>query len=249
MTHMPAAGELLALWEDGLSLSPTGRAMLLLTAMFPDRTRDELTIMTIGQRDAELLRFRQALWGPGMLALAACPACREQLELTLDTGEMLSESHSAESGEISMNFADFNLTLRVPTVQDLLEVETQADAENARWLLLDCCLVHLQRADTPAAEPAGSDALPAEVVEAIARRMAEADPLADVQLNLTCPSCRHRWSASFDIISFLWTEMEAWAARILTEVHILAQAYSWSESEILSLSSMRRQFYLNMVGA
>jgi hypothetical protein len=90
--------------------------------------------------------------------------------------------------------------------------------------------------------------LPAEVVSGIAESMAQADPLADIQLKIDCPSCRHRWRAAFDIVSFLWTEIEAWAGRMLSEVHTLARAYGWREAEILALSATRRQFYLEMVG-
>ena len=79
--------------------------------------------------------------------------------------------------------------------------------------------------------------------------MAEADPLADIQLDLTCPSCERRWRAVFDIVSFLWTEIEVWAWRTLSDVHTLARAYGWSERDILTLSPTRRQFYLEMVGA
>ena len=53
----------------------------------------------------------------------------------------------------------------------------------------------------------------------------------------------------FDIVSFFWTELEVWVARVLSDVHTLAQAYGWSEHDILSLSLTRRQCYLEIVGA
>jgi hypothetical protein len=76
--------------------------------------------------------------------------------------------------------------------------------------------------------------------------MAEADPQADVQLNLSCPQCAAAWSAPFDIEAFLWTEIAAWAGRTLQEVHGLARAYGWREQDILSLSATRRRIYLEM---
>ena len=36
-------------------------------------------------------------------------------------------------------------------------------------------------------------------------------------------------------------------ARLMAEVHLLAQAYGWSEAETLSLSRWRRRVYLGMV--
>jgi hypothetical protein len=54
---------------------------------------------------------------------------------------------------------------------------------------------------------------------------------------------------AFDIASYFWDEINAWANRILREVHILASRYGWSERDILALSPWRRQFYLDMVNA
>ncbi|HXI74354.1 MAG TPA: hypothetical protein VNG94_02120, partial [Pyrinomonadaceae bacterium] len=85
------------------------------------------------------------------------------------------------------------------------------------------------------------------VTDAVAKRMAEADPQADLRLDLSCPACGHRWQALFDIDSFFWSEINAWAQRVLTEVHALASAYGWRERDILDLSPRRRQFYLGLV--
>ena len=120
-----------------------------------------------------------------------------------------------------------------------------ANPEACRALLLQRCVLSARQGDFTVA----SDQLPAEVIAALGERMAEADPLADIQLALTCPSCEHDWLATFDIVSFLWTEIEIWARRILTDVHTLARAYGWRERDILNISPMRRQFYLEMVGA
>jgi hypothetical protein len=93
----------------------------------------------------------------------------------------------------------------------------------------------------------GADELPDAVTEAIAEAMAGADPQADVQVALTCPACARRWDAVFDVAEFLWREIDAWAKRVLDEVHILASAYGWSEGEILSMSAARRERYVSMV--
>mgnify|MGYP003381458898 FL=1 len=62
-----------------------------------------------------------------------------------------------------------------------------------------------------------------------------------------CPSCDHRWSALFDIVSFFWREIDDWARRTLREVHSLGRAYGWSEADILTLSAWRRRAYLEMI--
>lgn len=240
----PTASELLNVWEDGLSGTPARRALLLLTAMHPGAAWDALAGLSIGQRDAELLRLRDTLWGPRMAATAACPACRERLDLTLDIREMLSRSNPMEAGEISLTFGEFRMVFHIPTSQDLMAAEGEDNVEAARLLILDRCLLSAQKAG----DAVSSLQLPAEVIAGVAESMAQADPLADIQLNIDCPACRHKWRAAFDIVSFLWTEIEAWAGRILSEVHTLARAYGWREAEILALSAARRQFYLEMVG-
>jgi hypothetical protein len=77
--------------------------------------------------------------------------------------------------------------------------------------------------------------------------MAEADPGAWIELALGCPGCGEEWSAPFDIVSFLWAEVEARARELLEEVHALASAYGWGEGEVLALSPERREAYLELV--
>ena len=84
-------------------------------------------------------------------------------------------------------------------------------------------------------------------MDRVAEAMAQVDSQADVQLDLVCPSCGHQWQATFDIVSFFWSEINAWAYRVLHEVHTLASAYGWREADILALDPGRRQFYLQLV--
>jgi hypothetical protein len=237
--------ELLKVWEAGFGQAPAQRALALLAAVCPESTRDALAALSIGQRDAKLLTLRQGLWGPQMEAVVVCPGCREKLELHLDAQEMLSASPGNHTGEISLSVENFNVIFRLPTSLDLLDQSGQRATEDVPALLFERCVLSAQQGE----DPVSSDKLPAEVVAEVIKSMAEADPLADVQLGLVCPSCDHQWHAIFDIVSFIWTEIEVWAWRILSDVHTLARAYGWSEKEILTISPTRRQFYLEMVGA
>jgi hypothetical protein len=87
-----------------------------------------------------------------------------------------------------------------------------------------------------------------ETMAAIEAWMSDADPQADVELALACPSCGHQWPAAFDIASFLWKELHVWALRTLREVHTLARSYGWREDDVLALSGTRRQLYLELCG-
>jgi hypothetical protein len=243
------AAELLNVWEDGRPSTSTRRALLLLAAMYPGASRDTIASLSIGRRDAELLRLREALWGPRMAAIATCPACRERLELTLDTRDLLAKADETEASELSLTEGDCRVRFRIPTTEDLMAAEAEEDADSARLLILERCLLSAVGMGEQAGVVLDPMLLPAEVVSGIAALMAEADPLANIQLKIECPSCEHGWRAAFDIVSFLWSEIGAWAGRILSEVHTLARAYGWREAEILGLSATRRQFYLEMVGS
>jgi hypothetical protein len=96
--------------------------------------------------------------------------------------------------------------------------------------------------------PAVVSALPEHVVASISDCMAQADPQTDVQLDLTCPACGSSWRAPFDIVSYFWSEVNAWAERLLREVHTLAATYGWFEADILAMSPARRRRYLEMIG-
>jgi hypothetical protein len=85
------------------------------------------------------------------------------------------------------------------------------------------------------------------VLARIPALLADGDPLAEVILDMRCAACGHSWSLLFDIASFFWAEIEALAARLMTEVDALARAYGWREADILAMDGARRAAYLDMV--
>jgi hypothetical protein len=89
--------------------------------------------------------------------------------------------------------------------------------------------------------------LPEHVAAMIAARMEQADPQANIQLSLLCPTCRHESQVTFDVVTYFWNEINTWARGVLRDIHRLASAYGWRESDILALSPWRRQFYLDML--
>jgi len=239
-----SAQELLDVWERGLARAPAQRALELLAAACPETPPDSLAALTIGQRDAKLLTLREWAFGARMTGVAVCPACGRRLELPFNAAEMRSGSQAPES-EVSVSAAGYDVRFRPPNGEDAIAAAGLADIGGGRRLILQRCLLSAHYNG----EPVDGDRLPPEVVETVAQRMSEADPLADIQVVVACPYCRHGWRAVFDVVSFFWTEIEAWAWRMLSDVHTLAAAYGWREPDILTLSPVRRQFYLEMVGA
>ena len=238
----PLPVELLALWERAGAQSLLGQGLLLLTAWLRQPV-EEIARLTIGQRDFALLNLRAALFGPEMAGLTACPACKEEVEVRVNADELASVPWN-EGGEPFMVVRDgYEASFRLPTSRDLAALPADAEPRSNRQRLLESCLLGVRRAGVEIP----SQQLTETLILSITDRMAEADPLADIQLRAQCPKCHHRWEVPLDIVSFLWSEISAWAQRSLTEVHLLASAYGWSEHDILGLSPARRQFYLKLV--
>lgn len=242
------AAELLAVWERGYSLPPTERALALVAAASPETPPDELAALPVGRRDAALLRLRAWTFGPEITATADCPACGERVELTAAVDELLVADPLGPRPEpaapITLSAGGCSLVLRPLDSRDLASLPATADLDERRRELLRRAVLDARTGG----EPLDPGRLAPEVVEAAMNRLAEADPQADVEFALACPGCGHGWVAGFDITDFFWREIEAWALRIVREVHTLASAYGWAEREILALSAWRRSAYLQLVG-
>ena len=240
------ASELLDVWERGRLQPHHRRALLLLAAACPESRPEELAGLSIGRRDARLLSLRERLFGPCLASITACPACGERLELGFEVSDILIQTEEEPPSRLMLEMDGYEILFRLPDTTDLAALEmTGVSRQAIRSLMLNRCL---SEARYNGMEQKVEE-LPKAIVEEVMERMSVADPQADVKLNLECPSCRNRWLAPFDILSFFWSEVETWARRLLREVHLLARAYGWSEAEILAMSALRRQSYLEMLGA
>jgi hypothetical protein len=235
--------ELLRAWEGGSGQTLVERALLLLAHACPDESPDDLAALPIGRRDGRLLTLREWAFGQQVICVAPCPACDEPLEASFSIEDVRAEEGPPET-EMSLEAEGYEVVFRLPDSADLAALPALGDGGADGHHLLDRCVLSARRAGKR--RPVSR--LPAKVLDAVVRRMAEADPQADMQTALSCPACDHSWQAPFDIVSFFWTEIETWACRVLHDVHVLASAYGWREADILALSPWRRQLYLEMVG-
>lgn len=230
--------KILVVSEAGRQQHELDRALTLLGAATPELTRDELAGLTIGERDARLLRLRTLMFGPTATGFAQCPQCADRVEFPIDTAallhpkELAAVPHEIEVGGTRVRF-------RLPTSRDLAAVVAAPDASHALREMIARCVIELN----PPNE------LPDDIVEALSRAMLEADPQAEITLAFSCPVCGHAWEMLFDIVHFFWNEIADQARRVLREIDALARAYGWNEHEILSLSPCRRQSYLELVVA
>ena len=269
-----SASELLNIWEWGRTQPSWSRALRLLATACPETTVDMLSKLSIGQRDTLLLTLRERTFGSQLVSLAVCPSCGERLELDFPVGDIRVTPPAEPVEMLVLNVADYEISFRLPNSLDLMaicassytEAEREAHATpmqqrlskghatanasashehlaNAQEILIGRCLLKA----ACKGEELAVHQLPPNLLDVVVEQIAQADPQADVQLALTCSACGHQWISLFDIVSFFWSEINAWVTRILREVHTLASAYGWREADILAMSPRRRQLYLEMV--
>ncbi|MFJ2669865.1 hypothetical protein [Streptomyces sp. NPDC087525] len=237
--------ELLATWESGLAQHDAGRSLLLHRAARPGAGTDELLSMPVGAREADLFALRRALFGERMQVRVECASCGEAMEFDLDATVLGVRGRTAD-GPLRVAEDDWVVEFRLPTVADLAAAGSAPDAAEARRLLVARCAVSAVRGGETVPPERLAELLPADLQRRLAETAAEADPAADVTLNVSCPECGGITPAELDITSYLWTELDTWARDLLLDVHLLASAYGWSEPEILALSPLRRRYYLEL---
>ena len=239
-----SAADILAVWAIGRRQHSPERAFTMLAAAWPESRREDLATLSIGDRDARLLAMRAQVFGTQLKSHAACPHCARETELSLNVSEILA-SPTPDARELAVVVGEFAVRFRLPNSLDVAEAAAARDVNAVRAALLARCILDAEKSD----QKISVEQLPDAVIETVAARMSEVDPHADVTFEITCPNCGHCWSTLFDIVSFFWAEIEARAIRLLHEVHTLASAYGWREADILALSPLHRQCYLEMVGA
>lgn len=239
---MPAltARALLETWEQAIALPPYGRALRMWQSL-SNQSDDDTKDATVGQCDRGLIAIYRGLFGNELTCRANCPECNEDHELDLKLA-MFDIPHPVE-GIRKIRIGGATLHWRFPRAQALGNlVMARKSSTEIRKQLIQECVAEVRKGKKQLA----FEAWPSELTSKLATVMSEADPLLDPRVSITCTACGHLWSVCFDIASFLWNEIDLVARRLMNEVHRLAMAYGWSESQILEMTAARRAAYLQM---
>lgn len=226
----------LSIWEQGIRRHPIDRALLLFALARPDLSAESLADRPLGDCNAALLKFQRESFRSRMSAWVECLACGDRMEFDLDSAQLPApRSDNSDAMQID------GITFKLPTSRHLSQLALlDIDPDKAaRQLFLTCAL---DMKSLPNDEPALM-----ALLEQVETAMEEADPWAHIALDLQCPSCGDEDMAEFDIARFLWNELEIHTQRLLNDIHMLAQAYGWTEAEILRLSDSRRAAYLTRI--
>jgi hypothetical protein len=221
--------ELLAVWERGHRREGLARA-LLLAAESAEVGEADAAGLCVGERNAAILRLRNGNFGPDLRGHIDCPRCAEQLEFSFDSAAALARMHAPEKTE----FSSGEFRFRLPTGRDLAAVADAADfAAAARLLVRRCCLDELDAAEC-------TD----DLLSDVGQKMEELDAGADLRFGFACSACGHSWVEHLDLAAWCWAEIELRAQRLFDQIHRIAGAYGWTESQILALGEARRRAYL-----
>lgn len=234
---------LMDLRDDFESLARPWRELAVLGACC-DEPLVDLARLPLGERDCLLLRVRRHLFGRRVDADRRCHACGERLDISFDVDDLLGATEIKRAEDtvrsdvhrptaVEFEAAGMTLRLRAPDTGDVAAAVAAPDPE----------LAVLMRCIDPANDAVLQDS---RVREAIAVRLAEIDPGAEIALSSTCPQCGAPSETIFDPAGFLIAEITAYTDRLIDQVDQLARVYGWTEADILALGARRRHRYLEL---
>lgn len=191
--------------------------------------------LLVGDRDFLMLRLRAATLGDRVQAVLPCPSCNERMDVEFSVSDVPVEVRPQTASAYSLNLGSRAVRFRLPSGEDQEAVLGMDLASASDELLRRCLLEDLQ---SPLAE---------KEREAVAAEMERLAPRVELELDLTCPECGHRFAVPFDTTAFFFEEMRGSHGQLLKEFHTLAFYYHWSERDILSLERDRRRAYLGLL--
>lgn len=217
--------------------------------------------LLIGDRDYLMLRLRQLTFGAAVDAVVHCgnPLCGKPMDIQFRLEDVPIHTVPASQRELSMELSAAAVQLegdrpqpptvefRLPTGadQEALAAMAAVDAAQAADHLLARCVRRLgELTDVDAEVIAG---LPTPARAEIEAAIESHAPQVDIELETTCPVCSVPTSATFDVVSLLFTEVRAAQHALEREVHVLASHYHWSERDICTMTRAKRRRYLTLL--
>ncbi len=202
---------------------------------------------TVSERLQGLLAVANASIGASTAAVAVCSNadCREQVELQLGLSSFADEEPANEFDWLSPEGE--KISCRLPTGQDQLAWQNHAQAgqdaqDNDESWLAKRLIEDTTKQPTPMQ-------LPDTWIESLGIALNTVDPLTALDIDVSCPFCHQSLRVDVDLEQLLIEGLRLQQRRLIEQIHRLASSYHWSESDIASLPSWRRERYLARVAA
>jgi len=200
------------------------RAAVALLARLLDECAYDALALAASDRDALLAAVHRQCWGDRIVSTLTCSACATRFDLSFELS-VVQRHLAANDGVWRSDGArvvdDEGRAFEVPIARD--ELDAAELAPRAAVALL-----------ATRAGAGGDDERAAAALEAAA-------PIVDLDLAARCVDCGHEQLAHFDLQSFVLQRLLNERAALLSEIHLLACAYSWSLREILGLARSTRR--------
>ncbi len=186
-----------------------------------------------------LLLIRQTVFGDQVRAETRCEVstCGAAIDVNFSIDGYLAHHRprqprnvaaDAEAGWYRLRGSEARF--RLPLVADRLAVH--GATHPARELARRCM------------QPAG---LTAVMRRRIVKAMAALAPSLSHEVEGRCPECGTPLLLYLDVQEFTLAELRDQARHVLDDIHLLARAYHWPESEILALPRVRRMYYAERI--
>jgi hypothetical protein len=232
--------------DCGHDQPPAARTFLLLSSLAAGADPDDVWSTGLGPTNVLLLDACHSALGISKLdAAAECPQCGSALEASftvadlregLSRGARECEVHGVRSGQ-------YLVSVRDVTLGDLRVASDLRDLASARAVLFERCILSAERSGV--AVPV--DSLPEDILLAVSNHLGEHDQSGDPRVGMTCVGCSRQFERGLDLIGHAWVALETAADKLQREVAALARGFGWTESEVLALSTRRRESYLKIL--
>jgi hypothetical protein len=195
---------------------------------------EEIWDLTVQTRALLLLGLSELSLVAPVEAHLAC-ACGNPAVIELSTSELASFAASRRREPLIAEADGARVQLRLPTGRDQLQWARLADSPTVAREVIDALVVEGELTDS--------------LVVAADRVLGDADPIVELELSSTCPSCRTELSRVIDLERIALTRLRHARAALLAQVHALASTYHWTESTIAALPVWRRAEYAAIIEA
>jgi hypothetical protein len=231
------ASSILNVWDQCVGKNQPYKGVALASLASAERDRGNIVNWSIEKRDVALFHVRKTLFGNQFQNLSHCPECAQTVEWDFSFHQMgiprLNEI--PDNVEIPITIGENNVLLRLPNSEDLFRNDAKQIIQN--------CILHppvngAQEVDKQ---------MPDEILNEINNEFNKICRASNISYSLSCVECKHEWQVSFDIVSYLWKEIDHWAKRFMDQIAVLAKNFGWSESDIINMPENRRNHYLNLV--
>lgn len=200
--------------------------------------------LTVGDREALLLRLRAGVFGDRLSCILDCPECGERMDVDLLVSDLLvrpyEEVRERHVVEFDADGARGEAVVRLVTGADHEAAARRGGGDAGLEELISRCVLEL-KTDAAASLP------PAVLADALSDGLAELDPQAEITISAVCPGCDQPLTALVDAAGIFIAELAGSDDRLFREVDAIARAYHWSEAEILGLDVRRRRQYLDLI--